>query len=225
VAPPPTTVPTGGGGTCTNPVFATSNAEGADQINSTWVVNNDAWSGSHGPQTINVCSQSSWSAVSNQPDIGGQVETYPDTEYFTNSTKTISAYNSITSTFAENFPMTGDSVDAGYDLWMNNWSQEIMIWNEDAGDPTFYNTQGTPITIGGVNYEFIQRPAGDEQVFIRQNQEKSGSVDILAVLNYLVSKGLLSPSDVPTQLEYGVEICGTTGTQTFPMTGLTFNLS
>ena len=46
-----------------------------------WWVNNDAWSGSHGPQTINVCSSTSWFAVSNQPNNGGQVETYPDTEY------------------------------------------------------------------------------------------------------------------------------------------------
>ena len=32
-------------------------------------------------------------------------------------------------------------------------------------------------------------------------------------------------SNVPTELEYGVEIVGTPGTQTFPLTGLTFNVS
>jgi hypothetical protein len=32
-------------------------------------------------------------------------------------------------------------------------------------------------------------------------------------------------TDVPTQLEYGVEVCSTTGAETFPMTGLTFSLS
>jgi hypothetical protein len=32
-------------------------------------------------------------------------------------------------------------------------------------------------------------------------------------------------TDVPTQLEYGVEICSTSGSETFPMTGLTFDLN
>jgi hypothetical protein len=32
-------------------------------------------------------------------------------------------------------------------------------------------------------------------------------------------------SDVPTQLEYGVEICSTNGSESFPMTGLSFSLS
>jgi hypothetical protein len=54
---------------------------------------------------------------------------------------------------------------------------------------------------------------------------KSGSVDLLAAMKYLVGRGLIKSTDVPTQLEYGVEICSTAGTQTFPMTGLTFNLS
>jgi hypothetical protein len=44
-------------------------------------------------------------------------------------------------------------------------------------------------------------------------------------MKYLVGRGLIKSTDVPTQLEYGVEICSTAGTQTFPMTGLTFNLS
>jgi hypothetical protein len=44
-----------------------------------WWVDNDAWSSGHGPQTIYVCSPSSWYATSDQPNVGGQVETYPNT--------------------------------------------------------------------------------------------------------------------------------------------------
>ena len=54
---------------------------------------------------------------------------------------------------------------------------------------------------------------------------ESGSVDILAALQWLVSQGLVSSMDVPTQLEYGVEVCYTSGPETFPLTGLTFALS
>jgi hypothetical protein len=174
-----------------------------------------------------VCSASSWYATSNQPNIGGQVETYPSTEYDINgrgnATKTIAQYNSITSTFSENFPAAG-SWDAAYDLWLNNWGTEIMIWNEWTGTQTYWpSDKSVTVSLGGVNYWF--QSLGDEFIFFRQNQVKSGSVDLLAAMKYLVSKGLIKSTEVPTQLQYGVEVCSTVGTQTFPLTGLTFNLS
>ena len=39
------------------------------------------------------------------------------------------------------------------------------------------------------------------------------------------SQGLVKSTDVPTQLEYGVELSDTSGNETFPTTGLTFNVS
>ena len=100
-------------------------------------MNNDAWNGSHGPQTIFVCSQSSWYAVSNQPNTAGAVETFPDTEYDvggreTGTTTPITGFTTITSTFSEAYPSAG-GWDAAYDLWLTNWSTEIMIWNQWAG--------------------------------------------------------------------------------------------
>ena len=241
------------GGNCTTPIFSTSEATGTINTDpgsvENWWVDNDAWNGSHGPQTLNVCSASSWYAVSQQTNNQGQVETYPNTEYDVGgrnspeypSTKPISAYTSITSTFSEAFPTTGDSIDASYDLWLNNWSTEIMIWNEWTGTQNYWGTcaepgpnQGdcgltpTAVTLAGVPYHVLDLTG--EIIFFRDTQVKSGSVDILAALNYLVSRGSgvatpVKASDAPTQLEYGTEICSTTGTQTFPLTGLTFNLS
>ena len=227
------TIGTVTGQKCTSPVWSSSDAEGTDNTDNSdgaeyWWVNNDAWSGSHGPQTIYVCSQSSWYAVSNQPDIGGQVETYPDTEYDVGGrdnglpTKTIAQYNSITSTFSEAFPSAG-SWDAAYDLWLNNWGTEIMIWNEWSGAQAYWPGQSTQaVTLGGVSYHFYKN--GSELMFFRDTQVKSGSVDILAAFNWLVSQGLVKSTDVPTQLEYGVEICSTTGSETFLVTGLTFSV-
>lgn len=185
----------------------------------------------------------------------GQVETYPNTEYDVNgrdagtggnpgtypSTKPISAYNSITSTFAEQFPTTGDSIDPAYDIWLNNFGTELMFWNEYTGTQTFWSQCAEPgpnqndcgdyvgaTTLAGVGYHVLD--LGGEIIFIRDVQVKSGSLDILAALNYLVSRGataktVVKASDAPTQIEYGVEICATTGTQTFPLTGFTVNLS
>lgn len=227
------TIGTVTGQECTNPVWSSSDAEGTDNTDNSdgaeyWWVNNDAWAGSHGPQTIDVCNQSSWYAVSNQPNIGGQVETYPDTEYDVGGrdnglpTKTIANYSSITSTFSEEFPSAG-SWDAAYDLWLNNWGTEIMIWNEWSGAQAYWPGQSTQaVTLGGVSYHFYKN--GSELMFFRDTQVKSGSVDILAAFNWLVSQGLVKSTDVPTQLEYGIEICSTTGSETFPVTGLTFSV-
>ena len=102
------------GENCTKPVWSTSDAHGTEPFDPNggeyWWMDNDAWSGSAGPQSLHVCNQSSWYAVSDQTNQQGQVETYPNTEYDVGgrahgvATKPISAYNSITSTFSEEFP-------------------------------------------------------------------------------------------------------------------------
>ncbi len=216
---------------CTTPIWSSGEATGTDSLDAsgTWWIDNDAWSGSHGPQTIYVCGRSSWYAVSNQTNNAGAVETYPDTEYDVGGrnngspTKTIAQYKSITSTFSEAFPSAG-SWDAAYDLWLNNWGTEIMIWNEWTGTQLYWPPSGSQaVTLDGVAYHFYKN--GDELMFFRDSMVKSGSVDILAAMNWLVSQGLVKSTDVPTQLEYGVEICATSGSETFPMTGLTFSLN
>jgi len=219
--------------TCTHPIFSTSAATGAINIDPSpapenWWVNNDAWNGSHGPQTINVCSQSKWDVVSDQPNNAGAVETYADTEYDVGgrkaqSTEPISGFHSITSTFSEAYPSAG-SWDAAYDLWLNNWSIEVMIWNQWAGAQGYWPGIAThTLTLDGVPYRFYKN--GSELMFFRGSQTTSGSVNILAAFQWLASQGYVSSSDVPTQLEYGVEIASTIGSETFPMTGLTFSLS
>ena len=235
------------GSTCTSPVWSSSGAEDSyntDPGTGFWWVDNDAWSGSHGPQTLNVCNQSSWYAVSNQTDNQGQVETYPNTEYdvcgrdnaCSPSTKPISAYTSITSTFNEAFPTTGDSFDSAYDLWTNNWTNETMIWNQWGGTQDYWGQCAEPgpnqgdcgltpyaTTLAGVPYHVLN--LGGEVIFFRDTQVASGSVDILAAFNFEVIMGWAKSTDAPAQLEYGVEICSTTGAQTFPMNGLTFSLA
>jgi hypothetical protein len=218
---------------CTAPVWSTSDAEGTDNLDpgntEYWWMDNDAWSSGAGPQTLYVCNQSSWYAVSDQPNKQGQVETYPNTEFDVGGrahgvpTKPISAYNSITSTFSENFPSAG-SWDAAYDLWLNNWGTEIMIWNQWTGTQLYWpSVKSDTVTLDGVRYWY--QKLGTENIFFRQKMVQSGSVDILAALNWLVSQGVVKSTDVPSQLEYGVEICSTNGAETFPLTDLTFNLS
>ena len=174
----------------------------------------------------------------------GQVETYPSTEYdiggradtplSVGSTTPISGLSSITSTFSEAYPSAG-GWDAAYDLWTNDWKNETMIWNQWAGSNDYWPGKATiAVTLGGVGYTFYANCNGPadaanetncEYMFFRDTQVTSGSVDILAAWQWEVANGYASASDVPTQMEYGVEISYTSGTETFPMTGLTFNAS
>ena len=173
-----TTVPTWG--TCASPIFSTSAATGAinidpSQASEKWWVNNDAWNASHGPQTLSGCNQSNWHAVSDQPNNAGAVETYPDTEYDvggrkSQSSEPIGQFNSITSTFSEAYPSAG-SWDAAYDLWLNNWSIEIMIWNQWAGAQGYWPGIATQtLTVDGVPYRFYKN--GAELMFFRRRGDQ-----------------------------------------------------
>lgn len=219
-----------GGGICTNPFASTSVARGDINIGTDGLfqVRNEAWSDDHGPQTIYACSEQSWYVLSNQPDLGGAVQTYPDSLYWVRGaqSKTINQYTSITSTFAEEYPNQGNW-NAAYDIWMNDWSKEIMIWNEWNGSPEYWaqrarGAAGTAVTLSGVPYRFAKN--GTILQFFRDTEVKSGSVDILAALKWLQTNGHLTTTDKLTQIEYGVEICSTVGTQRFDTTGFTVNV-
>ncbi len=218
----------GGGGICNNPFASTSVARGDINIgtNGVFQVRNEAWNDLHGPQTIYACSEQSWYVMSNQPNNGGQVETYPDSLYSISGNKTINQYNSATSTFGEAYQLTGDW-NAGYDIWANNFdaNTEVMIWNEWNGGPGFWPTQAKiAVSLGGVPYHFYKN--GTELMFFRDTQVKTGSVDILAAWKWLLTNNYLKTTDIPTQIEYGVEICGTNGTtQRFDTTAFTVNVN
>jgi hypothetical protein len=230
-AAPPTSAPS----LCTNPVWTSSPSQQSWNTNEPaqfWWVNNDAWAGTHGPQTISECNHSSWYATSNQPNNGGQVETYPDTEYDVGgrdhrSTTPLSGWGSITSTFAEQNPAAG-GWDAAYDLWTNNWGHETMIWNQWAGSQSYWPAQangsgGFALTLDGVPYHFFAN--GAELMFFRDTQVTSGSVDLLAAWEWEVAHGFAKATDIPTQIEYGTEVAYTSGTEKFNTTDFGVSLT
>ena len=198
--------PRAAGGNCTNPVWSTSEATGTENLDPNggeyWWADNDAWSGSAGPQTLYVSNQSSWYTVSDQTNNQGQVETYPNTEYDVGgrsngvSTKPISAYNSITSTFSEDFPSRG-FVGCRLRPVVEQLGTEIMIWNQWTGTQLYWpSDKSITVDLDGVPYWFQNN--GGELMFFRQTMVQYGSVDILAAFNWLAANGYVKSSDVPT---------------------------
>ena len=236
---------TGATGPCTKPSFVSSDAEGTWQpANGSWFVNNNAWSGSAGPQTIDTCAYNNWYVVSNQTNQQGAIETYPDTEYnfvpapyscgtTTNCGPAISSFSSITSSFSETVP-TGnqEDYDFGYDTWVgglnNNACTEVMIWNQFGGQPN--PGSGAPVNIGGQQFyvDHNSLPSSGNcgfDIFVMATQVQSGSVNILPIYQYMVAQGWLTSSESVSAIEYGVEIAGTNGPQTYAVNNFSLTVN
>lgn len=193
---------TGTDGMCANPVFTSAGRQGTWTAPDGLYVNNNAWSNSAGQQTINVCSAKSFSVTSSQPATTS-VKTYPSVAWNFDFTPRIGSFTSIDSTFGESIPNTGHW-DAAYDMWTDDWNNEIMIWNNQHGqDPA--PPGSVPFTVDGVNYH-VWKDGSDFVAVYMDTPVKSGSLSILDVFHWLIAHGYMKSSDTLTAIGYGVEI-------------------
>ena len=96
-----------------------------------------------------------------------------------------------------------------------------MIWTQALGKQADaingYSSIGTA-TLGGIQYNVH---SNDKSYVALQMlpYKNSGTVDIKAIFNYLISKGIFPASSTLGAIDYGVEIVSTNGTnQTFKFT-------
>lgn len=231
---------------CTSPAWSTSEQLG-QWSDGPYLVNNNVWNQKEaGPQTIHACSWNSWYVVADQPALSsdpGSIKTGPDTEYnfvpqpYACSTTTdcgpaISSFHSVTSTFSFTVPTApNQDYDVNYDTWVgglnSNDCTEVMVWNEYGGqqDPGSYQA-----TIGGISYgvDHNRLPSGGScgyDAFVMTNQESSGSVNLLAIYQYMVAKGWVTSSESLSAIEYGVEIASTNGPQTYTLNDYSLNVN
>jgi len=87
-----------------------------------------------------------------------------------------------------------------------------MIWVDDHGQ-TPAGTKVATTTFSGATWDLYETSRGDRtyMAFVRQGDASSGTVDLLAALQYLESRGDLAASDVLWQVNFGWEICSTAG--------------
>jgi hypothetical protein len=213
----------GGGGnppvTCANPVFTTSDTNGG-WSNGGYYVHNNVWNaGEAGPETLYACSFKNWYVRSTQPNTTS-VKAYPNVHLDINSLNgsPISNYSTITSTFAATSPHVG-IYNVAYDLWLNGvgWgggTTEVMIWTENYKQVPLGATVAPQMTFGAVKYDvyrYTSSSDGGVQVItlLSTAAQTSGSVDLKAILNWIVSKGWISSNATVNQIGYGVEICST----------------
>jgi hypothetical protein len=183
----------------------------------TYVANN-MWgcgNGDCGPQALTAYHPGNWSVMSTQAGGNTAVLTYPNVQQvFTKTSNTnpaISAFASITSDFTETMnPQAGTDAEAAYDLWLDNTSgpNEVMIWVDNAGRGSGGARQIGAVTIGGEAFTVYQYGSG-EIIFSLDQNEQSGTVDILAALKWLQGHGLVSAKAQLGQVDFGFEICST----------------
>ncbi len=221
-----TSSPNGTCGPYTYPQITGSNG------NNTYVRNN-MWAANSGTtQTLNATDPGNWNVVANaKPPGSTAVQTYPDTkEVYTtsNSPDPLSGYSSIYSSFTENMNATSQtSAQAAYDIWLGqstatNYADEVMIWNDQANrgtcggatplaSATFGGSGGVPVQ----TWNLCKWGSSELIWYLAGSNEQSGTVDVLAMLNWLVSHGYLRQGTGLNEIDYGFEVCSTSGPETF----------
>src|SRR5580700_2399743 len=193
---------------------------GSDGTNTT--VGQDVWNPISGwSQTLYASGPGSWYVTANMPAGNTAVVSFPNTGESYNS-NLLASFSSLYSSFSENMNATaGTSAEAAYDIWLNNWNNEVMIQHDmvNRGGPcgpvlataTFGGHGGVPTQSWNLcqyGSELIwQVPGSGAQYGV-----KAGSVDILAMLDWLDNNGGYLPHGSSlTAIGYGFEICSTGG--------------
>jgi len=192
-------------------------------------VGQDVWNPIPGwSQTLYVHDPGRWSAVADMPAGNTAVVSFPNVgeEYY--YTNTLAGFSSIYSSFTENMHQAnGTSAEAAYDIWLNDWGNEVMIQHDIVNRGTcpivatasFGGSGGVPVQ----DWNFCRY--GSELIWqLSGKGEQSGSVDILAMLNWLVGHGYLPQKSGLTDISYGFEICSTGGRwETFTVSRFTIS--
>lgn len=212
-------------------------------------VNQDPWTTSQGPQVLSASSFQNWSVTATDTDPSnapGEVLTYPDASfnYYVLNTaasgyKTppsqydLNNITSLTSDFTESMPQNSDlNAEAAYDLWLNNWQTEVMVWvdTSPAKDRNLADDGMTKVgtyTYLGQNFALWRSGSGITgfYVFLLDHNETSGTVDLKSMLETMVSLGYIPAASPLTQIPFGWEISDTGGKPvTFSMSMFDVNL-
>jgi len=178
-------------------------------------VGNDVWNPIPGwSQTLTAYGPDTWKAVVDMPAGNTAIVSYPDVQQLYNDVR-VSGYTSMTSSFTETMNATSGTVgEAAWDIWCNNWNDEVMIWVDNhgqdlasSGDTYLGNT-----VIGGQTWDVYRNgPSGSELIVALDHNEQTGTVNILATLTYLQQHGWLAGSSTLTAVDFGAEFASTGG--------------
>ena len=204
-------------------------------LSATWVdpetglnVSNDMWNCPRpacGRQVVWANSSSSWGVVSDMAKGNTTVLAYPAVQRrfgADGNPAPLTNARELQSTFTESMPTSSGTIgEAAYDIWLNNWNTEIMIWVDNQ-----HQGFSTPIagvaTLNGQKFTVYARsgtsggyPSGPF-IFVIQKNETSGTVNILDAIRWVEDQGYMSASGAGLNaVDFGWEICSTNGQEQY----------
>jgi hypothetical protein len=195
--------------------------------NSEPTVAQNVWSGSSKyRQTLYATSPGDWYITSNANTHFGGVLTFPNTGFF--MTGAVNSFSSVKSSWNVTIPTNARTAGwAAYDLWFNNWADEVMIQTDITANSYYDCTAVTSATFDGVpmhmcrfGSERVWKPGTDDSHLI---DRRSGSVDVRAILVWMEHRGYLPAHSTWTAGSFGFEVCDTGGkTETFRVSAFTW---
>lgn len=188
-------------------------------------VNNNVWSPVTGTASeLFVVDPTRFWVVANMPPGNTQVLAFQSNDLRFGELP-LSSFTKVVSSFSEVMnPTPGTQAWAAYDIWLNNWNNEIMIHHDLARfnpyDSTplaraipFGGSNGVPVLAWDLHLygtsEYVWQPANN--AFNIQ----SGSVDILQMLQWMIDNAFLPAVNTFTAVGYGWEMCSTGGLDEF----------
>ncbi|HLL64421.1 MAG TPA: hypothetical protein VK453_01600 [Micromonosporaceae bacterium] len=203
---------------------------------STWAnngydVRNNIWGSGAGSQTIWARSGTNWGVVTSQPT--GGVKSYPHNGKTLN--RALNSLSSLTSSFNVSVPNAG-AYSSDYDIWANNYAYEVMLWMNQYGPvgpiARSYDASGrgvpeaTNISVGGHTWNVYRGSNGSNAVFsfVRTSNTNAGTVDVLAVLRWISSRGWWNNPTIG-EVQFGFEISGAPNNTPFTCNNCTINYS
>jgi glycosyl hydrolase family 12 len=176
--------------------------------NGGYTVRNDVWGSGAGPQSIWANSYSNFGVWSDQPNTGG-VKTYPHSAK--NVNKQLSALSRVSSSFNVSRPGSG-AYETAYDIWANNNAYEIMLWMNKQGAVGPLGSKQTTASVGGHTWDVYKGSNGSNAVFsfVRTSGTNAGTVDVLAVLNWIKARGWYGDVTLG-EVQFGFEITSSAG--------------
>jgi hypothetical protein len=202
-------------------VWSSSDQWGSWQ-NGGYTLYNDVWGSGHGPQTIWANSFSNWGVWADHPNTGG-VKSYPNCTRFVG--RTLSALHSVTSNFNVTVPGAG-AYETAYDIWDSGNSNEIMLWMNRTGAVGPLGSFQTTVGAGGHTWDVYRGSNGSNQVIslVRHGNTSSGSVDVLAVLNWIRGRGWFGDITLGN-VQFGYEITSSSGGLNFTTNSFSVSFS
>jgi hypothetical protein len=201
---------------CASPALASvpqhprwkSSARFGSWNNRGFIVYNNEWNQSAGPQTIWAYSYNHMGAESTQPAGNTAVETYPCVQK-NYSNPGVSSFRLIRNGFTESMPAhSGLDAEAADDVWLNNYKLEVMIWVDNNGQRPSGNVIGHTTIYG---QHFAVWHGGTDFTFALDHRETTGVTHILSAIRWLIHNGDVPSNATLTQVNFGWEIASTDG--------------